>query len=114
MLEQNNKGEQNRKGEWPIISFWYTKKKGQTIEHIIDTDLSFFHWAVRTFQNVTPKQAQYYKRKTGKDLPKQFVQDVTPYEWKKGDPESLYMALCESQDLDGTLLRYRGVQMELF
>ena len=101
----------NRKGEWPIVRFWYTKKKGQTIEEIIDKDLSWFLWAVTTFQNVTPKQAEYFFKKTGKKLNSILIQDVEPYEWKLGDSENLYMELCENQDLTKTLRKYRGEQL---
>lgn len=104
-----------RRYEWPIVSFWYTRKEGQTIEQIIDTDVTFFEWAVSNFQNVTPKQAAYYTEKTGRVVPAQAIQDVEPYEWRKGDPEKLYMELCETQNLKDCLYRYRGAeQLDLF
>jgi hypothetical protein len=99
--------------EWPIVKWWYTRKKGLTIEETIDKDLSWFCWAVKEFQNVTPSQAKYFEEKTGKKLPARYIQDVEPYEWQPGDPEQLYMELCETQDLDGTLLKYRGKQLSL-
>ena len=105
----------NRRSEWPIVRFWYTRKEGQTIEEIIDTDVTFFEWAVSNFQNVTPKQASYYSIRTGRVVPKIAIQDVEPYEWQKGDPEKLYMTLCETQDLKGTIYRFRGAeQLSLF
>lgn len=104
----------DRKGEWPIVRFWYTKKKGQTIEEIIDKDLNWFLWAVTTFQNVTPQQADYFYKKTGKKLNPKLIQNVEPYEWKSGDTENLYMELCDCQDLTKTLRKYRGEQLELF
>lgn len=104
----------NRNSEWPIVKFWYTKKKGQTIEHIIDTDISFFEWAVNTFQNITPSQAEYYTRKTGYAVNPRVVQDVEPYEWKKGDSDRLYIELCETQDLQKVLRKYRGEMGSLF
>lgn len=104
----------DRNAEWPIVKFWYTKKKGQTIEHIIDTDISFFEWSVRTFQNVTPSQAEYYKRKTGKSLNPRVIQDVEPYDWRPGDPESLYLELCDSQDFRRAIRKYRGEMGCLF
>ena len=105
----------DRQAEWPIVRFWYTRYKGLTIEELIDKHLDFFLWAVATFQNVTPKQAEYYFQKTGKRLNPIVIQDVEPYEWQKGDPEeALYMELCETQDLRGTLRKYRGEQLNLF
>ena len=106
--------ESNRKGEWPISRFWYTKKKGMTIEEIIDKDLDWFLWAVVTFQNVTPKQAEYFFKRTGKKLNQKLIQDVEPYEWQPGDSEELYIELCDCQDLTKTLRKYRGEQLELF
>ena len=105
----------DRYPEWPIVRFWYTKHKGWTIEQVIDRDIEFFQWAVANFQNVTPKQAEYYFQKTGKRLNPKVIQDVEPYEWQPGDPElDLYMELCETQDLKGTLRKYRGEQLNLF
>ena len=98
----------------PIVRFWYTKKKVQTIEEIIDKDLDWFLWAVNTFQNVTQTQADYFFKKTGKKLNPKLIQNVEPYEWKTGDSESLYMELCDCQDLTKTLRKYRGEQLELF
>lgn len=106
--------DKNRKGEWPIVRWWYTKKKGLTIEEVIDKDLDWFIWAVVTFQNVTPKQANYFFQKTGKKLNQKLIQDVEPYEWQIGDTEELYMELCDCQDLTKTLRKYRGEQLELF
>lgn len=100
--------------EWPIVRWWYTKKKGLTIEETIDKDLDWFCWAVKTFQNVTPQQAEYFEKKTGKKINAKFIQDVEPYEYKTGDPEQLYMELCDTQDLTGTLRKYRGEQLTMF
>ena len=94
--------------EWPVKSMWYTKHKGKTIEWIIDHDVTYFVWMVKTFQNVTPGQAQHYKEKYKKNIPAQYVQDVEPYEWKKGDPEEMYMELCDCQDLQYVYDKYRG------
>lgn len=104
----------NRNYEWPIVRWWYTKKKGMTIEETIDKDVEWFEWAVANFQNVTPQQAQYYLKKTGKKLPPMVIQDVEPYEWMPGDTENLYIELCNSQDLRGTLRKYRGEQLSMF
>lgn len=101
--------------EWPIVCYWYTKYKGMTIEEIIDKDVDYFRWLVSTFQNVTPRQAQYYTQKTGRVLNPIVIQDVEPYEWQEGDPEEmLYMEICQTQDLHGTLRKYRGEQLNLF
>lgn len=100
--------------EWPIKMFWYTKKCGKTIEEIIDSDPEWLWWAVKTFQNLTPKQAKYYKEVTGHEIPEHYIQDVTPYEYEKGDPESMYMDLCMNQDLDFTIRKWRGVQLSFF
>lgn len=105
----------NRRYEWPIVRFWYTRKEGQTIEEIINSDVMFFEWAVSHFQNVTPKQAALYKQVTGKVVPKEAIQDVEPYEWQKGDPDRLYTTLCDTQDLETTIYRFRGSeQLSLF
>lgn len=105
---------QNRNYEWPVTHMWYTKKKGQTIEEIIDTDPDFFIWMVETFQNVTPKQASHFRQRTGIIIPGIFIQDVEPYDHIPADPDKLYMELCDTQDLPGTLKKYRGVQLNLF
>ena len=105
----------NHRHEYPIVYFWYTKHKGKTIEEIIDKDVTFFEWAVRTFQDVTPSQAQYYFQKTNQKVPPECIRDVEPYRFEKGDPElKLYMELCETGDLPGTLARYRVNQLDLF
>ena len=104
----------DRFGEWPIKFWWYTKKAGQTMEEVIDTDLDWFLWAVCTFQNVTPTQAEYFKKKTGKTLNKRLIQDVEPYEYVKGDTEEMYMEICRTQDLHGTIRKWRGEQLLLF
>lgn len=105
----------DRKGEWPIVKWWYTKKKGMTMEEVIDHDLDWFLWAVCTFQNVTPEQAEYFHKKTGKVLNPILIQDVEPYEWRSGDKDEMYMEICESQDLSGTLNKWRGgEQLNLF
>lgn len=106
---------QSHPHEYPIVKFWYTKHAGWTIEELIDKDLTFFEWCVKTFQDVTPAQARYYKERTGKEIPKEYVQDVKPYLWEKPDGEmEPYMTICKTGDLEGTLLKYRGKQLNLF
>lgn len=104
----------DRNGEYPITRFWYTKQAGRTIEEIIDRDPSFMEWAISTFQNVTPSQAAYFEKKTHKSIPLECIQDVRPYEWQDGDSEEMYMDLCRTLNLDKTILKYRGVQLNLF
>ncbi len=106
---------EQRHSEYPIVWLWYTKYKGLTIEQLIDKDVDYFRWMVINFQNVTPKQAEYYYQKTGKRLNPKVIQDVQPYDFQEGDPElSLYEELCQTNDLKGTLRKYRGEQLELF
>ena len=106
---------ENHPHEYPIVSFWYTKHSGSSIERIVDVDVAFFEWAVRTFQDVTPEQADYYYRKTGLKVPKECIQNVEPYRWEPGDTSELYMELCETKDLKGTLWKYREhCQLNLF
>lgn len=104
----------DRNSEYPIVRWWYTQHSGKTIEEVIDICPSFMQWSIGAFQNVTPSQAQYFKKITGKDIPEEAIQDVTPYEYQEGDPEQLYIDLCKTQDLDKTLQKYRGVQLNLF
>lgn len=101
--------------EYPIVKFWYTKHAGWTIEELIDKDVTFFEWVVKTFQDVTPKQAEYYYKKTGKKVPEECIRDVEPYLWEKPDGElEPYMTICKTNDLQGALLRFRGHQYNLF
>lgn len=101
--------------EYPIKKFWYTKHAGRTIEEIIDRDVTFFEWAVRIFQDITPDQASYYFKKTGKKVPIECIKPVIPYVWETGDPEQLYGELCKTGDLEAVLFKYRnGNQLELF
>ena len=100
--------------EWPIVKFWYTKKNGKTIEEIIDTDPQWLCWAIKEFQNLTPKQAEYFFKRTGKRLKQTYIQNVEPYLYQKGDPEGLYMDLCENQNLEYTLRKWRGEQLNIF
>ena len=106
--------DKKRRGEWPIVMWWYTKKKGMTMEEVIDRDLDWFLWAVCTFQNVTPAQAEYFKKKTGRELNPLLIQDVEPYQWQRGDKDEMYMEICESQDLKGIIRKWRGEQLLLF
>jgi hypothetical protein len=113
-VKQTIKLKPNRRSEYPISRFWYTKHAGRIIEEIIDREPSFIEWAIKNFQNVTPSQATYFEKKTGKSIPDICIQDVKPYEWVEGDTEQLYIDLCESQDLEGTLFKHRGIQLNLF
>ena len=99
--------------EYPIVFFWYTKYKGKAIEWIIDHDPEYICWCIKTFQDITPAQAQYFKNRWHKEIRSEFIQDVKPYEWQKGDPDNLYMELCETRDLEGTLKKYRENPQEI-
>lgn len=103
----------NRRHEYPIVRLWYTKREGWTIEELIRNDITFFEWLVSNFQDVTPAQAQFYKRLTKKELPSEVIKDVTPYEWKNGDPECLYSEVCRSGDLDSSILKHRPGSSQL-
>lgn len=100
--------------EYPVTHMWYTKHKGRTIEWIIDHDPDYLVWMVKTFQDLTPSQAQYFFDRHGKRFRDEFVQDVTPYTYEKGDPEEMYAELCETKDLKRTLLKWRPSQLSLF
>lgn len=105
----------SRNSEWPIVKFWYTQHAGRTIEEIIDKSPSFLEWAIKNFQNVTPRQAEYFTRRTGKIIPQEAIQDVTPYEYISSDPPELYEELCKpGAVLEKVLQKYRGVQLNLF
>ena len=113
--QQTIKLKPNRRSEYPISRFWYTKQAGLTIEEIIDREPSFIEWAISTFQNVTPQQALYFTKQTNKVIPEECIQDVQPYEYLDGDSEDLYMELCNSgKSLEYILQKYRGVQLNLF
>lgn len=100
--------------EYPIVRWWYTSQRGKTIEETMKTNVNFFLWAMRTFQDITPSQARYFKGLYGREIPERYIRDVQPYEYVKGDPESLYCELCGSGDLDGVLRKYRVDEGLLF
>ena len=101
--------------EYPIARWWYTSQRGKTIEETIDTNVNFFLWAVRTFQDVTPAQAEYFHRRYPKmEIPRRWIRNVTPYEHSPGDPDILYHDLCWSNDLDREIRKYRGISGTLF
>lgn len=90
-------------GEYPIERFWYSKAaRFSSIEELIDKDPQYFIWAVETFQDVTPKQAEHFKEVYGMELPKWCIApaDCPPYTHPRGapldDPE--YEKLCEEYD----------------
>lgn len=106
---------ENHPHEYPIEKYWYTRHNGHSIEYIIDHDITFFEWAVRTFQDVTPAQADYYYKKTGKKIPRECIKACVPYSWEPGDPAKLYEELCVNYDLDAMIFKYRkGNQLDLF
>lgn len=86
--------------EWPIVKFWYGKgAKYSSIEELIDSNPSWFLWAVDTFQDITPSQAQYWLDKYPElgPIPNEYVKDVVPYRHTKDSPDSEYMNLCEGR-----------------
>lgn len=100
--------------EYPIVSFWYTKYKGRTIEWIIDHDPEYFIWMVKTFQDVTPSQAEYFFSIHKRRIKDEYIQDVEPYEWVKGDPVELYEELCITRDLESAINKWRVRENRLF
>lgn len=96
--------------EYPIVRFWYGKgARFKTIEELMDEDPDWFLWALEKFQNVTVEQAHHFKEKYGMNIPPRLVENVPPYEHVKGDPESLYMELCQfpRPNLEEVLTKYR-------
>lgn len=84
------------------------------MEEIITEDPDFFIWMVETFQNITPKQAECFYIKTGVRVPPECIQDVTPYDHHRDDPDRMYMELCDTQDYQGVMKKYRVEQLNLF
>ena len=68
--------------EYPITRFWYGKAaRFKSIEELIDQDPLYFIWAVQTFQDVTPAQANHFKNKYGMELPDNVIapKELKPY-----------------------------------
>lgn len=90
--------------EFPIKRFWYGKGAAyKSIEELMEKNSSWFIWAVETFQDLTPQQAEHFKEVYGMDLPSNLItsqelldeiNNGEPYEWKKGDSEDVYKDLC--------------------
>lgn len=90
--------------EFPIKKFWYGKGAAyRDIEELMEKNPGWFIWAVETFQDLTPVQAQHFFEFYGMDLPLEVVtrQELLdeingglPYEFKKGDSEDIYKDLC--------------------
>lgn len=90
-------------GEYPISRFWYSKAaRFGSIEELIDQDPLYFIWAVETFQDVTPAQAEHFRKVHGMDLPGWCIApaECPPYTHPKGAPldDPDYMKLCEEYD----------------
>lgn len=100
--------------EYPIKKLWYTRHKGKTIEEVADCDLSYLCWMIKTFQDITPAQAQYIKDKYNLKVKDEYVKDVRPYEYVKGDTLKMYEDLCLMYDIDKWEHKWRVVQGELF
>lgn len=82
-------------GEWPVTKMWYGKMAGHTIEDIIENNVSYFIWMVKAFQDVTVKQAKFFRDKWEMDLPEEVIKDVIPYTYSRKAPEKEYERLCE-------------------
>lgn len=82
-------------GEWPVTRMWYGKMAGHTIEDIIENNVSYFIWMVKAFQDVTVKQAKFFRKKWEMDLPEEVIKDVVPYTYSRKAPEKEYERLCQ-------------------
>lgn len=82
-------------GEWPVTKMWYGKMAGHTIEDIIENNVSYFIWMVKAFQDVTVKQAKFFRDKWEMDLPEEVIKDVPPYTYSRKAPEKEYEMLCK-------------------
>lgn len=90
--------------EFPIKKFWYGKGAAyRTIEELMEKNSGWFIWAVETFQDLTPAQAEHFKKVYGMELPPELItsQELLDeinggeaYEFKKGDSEEVYKNLC--------------------
>lgn len=90
-------------GEYPIQRFWYSKAaRFSSIEELIDKDPEYFIWAVETFQDVTPAQAEHFKEVYGMELPKWVIspEECVPYIHPKEAPllDPGYEELCKEYD----------------
>lgn len=90
--------------EFPIKKFWYGKGAAyKTIEELMEKNPGWFIWAVETFQDLTPEQAEHFKEVYRMDLPQEVIcsqelldeiNNGEPYEFKKGDSEDVYKDMC--------------------
>ena len=90
--------------EPPIKFFWYGKGAAySSIEELMEKNPRWFIWAVESFQDLSPDQAQHFREVYGMDLPKEVItsqellEEINgglPYEYKKGDSEEVYKDLC--------------------
>ena len=90
--------------EFPIQKFWYGKGAAyKSIEELMEKNPGWFIWAVETFQDLTPQQAEHFKEVYGMDLPEDVIcsrelldkiNNGKPYEYQKGDTEEMYKELC--------------------
>ena len=90
--------------EFPIRKFWYGKGAAyNTIEELLEKNPGWFIWAVETFQDLSPAQAEHFRKVYGMELPESVItsQELLdsingglPYEYKKGDGEEVYKEIC--------------------
>ena len=96
----------------------YLDKDGWTLKAAAKAIFDFNQAIIDEIHDVVPAikpQAAYYEKKTGRKIPERCIRDVTPYEWVSGDGEmEPYMTICKTGDLEGTLLRFRGHQFDMF
>lgn len=92
--------------EFPIKKFWYGKGAAyKDIEELIEKNSKWFIWAVGSFQDLTPSQAEHFYKVYGMRLPNELIcsqellneiNNGEPYEHKKGDSEEVYKNLCRA------------------
>ena len=90
--------------EFPIKFFWYGKGAAySSIEELMEKNPKWFIWAVETFQDLSPDQAEHFKEIYGMELPKEVIasQELLDeinsgeaYGFKKGDSEEIYKNIC--------------------
>lgn len=90
--------------EFPIKKFWYGKGAAyRDINELMEKNSRWFIWAVETFQDLTPEQAEHFKEVYGMELPSEVIcsqelldkiNNGKPYEYQKEDTEDVYKDLC--------------------
>lgn len=104
MRRSRNQTKVTKVREFPIKKFWYGKGAAyRDIDELMEKNSKWFIWAVETFQDLTPAQAEHFKEVYGMDLPSEVIckqelldeiNNGEPYEFKKGDTEDIYKEMC--------------------